>query len=140
MLSFSSSALLMINMTSNSCFICSNLLIECRGKGDGRVLKKKALETLESVLRTRQDSIHNLLKDLPPESTLWVKNSCYKKYTDKWKQFGNKQVATTQLFAKSTRTTRSYDYRTRCLICEEELDFELASKRPDVTANQVPST
>ena len=90
-------------------------------------------------MRTRQDSIHNLLKDLPPESTLWVKNSCYKKYTDKRKQYGNKQVATTQLFPKSTRTARSYDYRTRCLICEE-LDFELASKRPDVTANQVPST
>ena len=86
----------MINMTSNSRFICSNLLIECRRKGDGRVLKKKALETLESVSQTRQDSIHNLLKDLPPESTVWVKNSCYKKYNDERKRFGNEQVVTTQ--------------------------------------------
>ena len=121
-------------MTSNSCFICSNLLIECRGKCDGQVLN---LETFESVSRTRQDSIHNLLKDLPPKSTVWVKTSCYKKYTDKRKQFGNKQVVTTQLSAKSTQSKRSYDYRTRCLICEEELDFELASKRPDVTANKI---
>ena len=127
----------MINMTSNSCFICSNLLIECRGKDDGPVLRKKALETLESVSRTRQDSIHNLLKDLPPKSTVWVKNSCYKKYTNERKWFGNEQVATTQLSAKSTRTKRSYDYRTHCLICEEELDFELASKHPDLTANQI---
>ena len=123
-------------MTSNSCFICSNQLIECRGKGDSRVLKKKALEALESVLRTHQDSIHNLLKDLPPESIVWVKTSCHK-YTDKLKRFGKKQVATTQLFAKSTRTIRSYDYRTHCIICEEELDFELASTRPDVSVNQI---
>ena len=81
-------------MTSNSCFICSNLLIECRGKDDGQVLKKKVSEKLESVSRTRQDSIHNLLKDLPPKSTVWVKNSCYKKYTDKQKRFREEQVAT----------------------------------------------
>ena len=66
-----------------------------------------------------------------------MKNSCYKKYTDERKRFGNEQVATTQLSANSTRSKRSYDYRTHCLICEEELDFELASKRPDVTANQI---
>ena len=69
-------------MNSKLYFTCSNLLIDCGGKGDGRVLKKKALETLQSVSRTRQDLIHNLLKDLPPKSTVWVKNSCYKKYTD----------------------------------------------------------
>ena len=124
-------------MTSNSCFICCNLLIECRRKGDGRVLKKKALKTLESVSRTCQDSIHNLLKDLPPECTVRVKNSCYEKYTDKRKRFGNELVATTQLSAKSTQSKRSYYYRTHCLICEEELDIELASKRPNVTANQI---
>ena len=124
-------------MTSNSCLICSNLLIKCRRKGDGRVSKKKALETLESVSRTRQDSTHNLLKNLPPECTVWVKNSCYEKYTDKWKIFGNELVATTQLSTKSTPCKRSYDYRTHCLICEEELDIELASKRPNVTANQI---
>ena len=127
----------MINMTSNSCFICSNLLIECHGKGDARVLKKKALETLESVSWTHQDLIHYLLKDLPPKSTVLVKNSCYKKYTNEQKWFGNEQVATTQLSAKSTWTKGSYDYRTHCLICEEELDFELASKCPDLTANQI---
>ena len=129
--------LLMINMISNLCFICSNLLIECHGKGDGWVLKKKVLETLESVSQTHQDSTHNLLKDLPPESTVWVKNSCYKKYTDKRKQFGNEQVATRQLSTKSIQNKHSYDYRTDCLICEDKLDFELASKRPDVTANQI---
>ena len=115
----------MINMTSNSCSICSNLLIECRGEGDGQVLKKKARETLESVSRTCQDSVNNLLKNLPPESTVWVKNACYKKYTDEGKRFGNEQFATTHLSAKPTRSKRSsYDYRTHCLICEEELDFE----------------
>ena len=92
---------------------------------------------MESVSRTCQDSIHNLLKDLPPECTVRVKNSCYEKYTDKRKRFGNQLVATTQLSAKSARSKRSYDYRTHCLICEEELDFELASKHPDVTANQI---
>ena len=92
---------------------------------------------MESVSRTCQDSIHNLLKDLPPKCTVRVKNSCYEKYTDKRKRFGNQLVATTQLSAKSTRSKRSYDYRTHCLICEEELDFELASKHPDVTANQI---
>ena len=122
----------MINMTSNSCLICSNLLIKCRRKGDGGVSKKKALETLESVSRTRQDSIHNLLKNLPSECTVLVKNSCYEKYTDKRKIFGNELVATTQLSTKSTPSKGSYDYRTHCLICEEELDFELASKLPDV--------
>ena len=127
----------MINMHSKLCFTCSNLLIECGGKGDGRVLKKKALETLESVSRTRQDLIDNLLKDLPPNSTVWVKNSCNKKYTDEQKQFGNEQVAVTQLSTKSTRSKRSYYYRTHCLICEEEPDFKLASKRPDVTTNQI---
>ena len=127
----------MINMNSKLWFTCSNLLIECGRKGDGRVLKKKALETLESVSRTRQDLIHNLLKDLPPNSTVWEKNSCYKKYTDEQKQFGNEQVAATQLSTKSTRSKRSYDYRTHSLICEEEPDFELAIKRPNVTANQI---
>ena len=77
------------------------------------------------------------MNDLPPESTVWVKNSCYKKYTKERKRFGNRLVATTQLSAKSTRRKRSYDYRTHCLICEEELDFELPSKHPDVTANQI---
>ena len=70
------------------------MLLECRGKDDGQVLKKKVLEKLESVSRTRQDSIHNLLKDLAPKSTVWVKNSCYKKYTHKQKRFGKEQVAT----------------------------------------------
>ena len=124
-------------MTSNSCFIWSYLLIECCGKGDGQVLKKKALETSESVSQTREDLIHNLLKDLPSKSTVWVKNLCYKKYTDEQKRFGNEQFVTTQLSAKSTQSKWSYDYRTHCLICEEELNFELASKRPDVTANQI---
>ena len=77
------------------------------------------------------------LKDLPPKSTVWVKNSCYKKFTDKQKRFGIEQVATIQLSTKSMRSKRSYDYRTHFLICEEELDFEWASKRPDVTANQI---
>ena len=53
------------------------------------------------------------------------------------KRFGNEQVVTTQLSAKVTRSKRSYDYRKHCLICEQELDFALESKRPDVTANQI---
>ena len=63
--------------------------MECRGKSRGRVLKKKALETFESVSRTRQDSIDNFLKDLPPESTVWVKSSCHEKHTDERERFGN---------------------------------------------------
>ena len=91
---------------------------------------------MESVLRRRQDSIDNLLKDLVPESTVWVKNSCYKKYTNKRKQFRNEQATIALFSTKSTRSKRSYDFRTHCLICEEELDFDLASKRADVTGNQ----
>ena len=78
------------------------------------------------------------MKDLPPDSTVWVENSCYKKYTNKRKRFGNELVTgcSNTAFRKSTWSKRSQDYRAHCLICEE-LDFELASKRPDGTANQI---
>ena len=128
-------------MTSNRCFICLNLQIACLGKGDGRNVKKKALDSLKKSSLKRQDSLHKSIDDLPSEPDVWVKNSCYKKYTDERKSFGAEECdADKRLSAGSSNSTRSkssYGYRTHCLICEEELDFVNAKKHPNVAAYQI---
>ena len=127
-------------ISSDFCFICATLEIECAGKrdgrGEGRTLGDKAIGTLKSVSERRKDRIHELLND--KDQSFWVTNYCYKKYSDLRKPFGNEVIpADNQQPSVTTRSKSTYNYKTHCLICEDELDFDLAAKRPDVVAYQI---
>ena len=130
-------------MTTKQCFICLELHIECLGNGDGRNLQKKALDSLKKASLKRKDSLDKSIDGLPSDPDVWVKNSCYKKYTDERKSFGNEMCNANKPVSvgssESTRSKRSYGYRTHCLICEEELDFVKAKKHPNVPANKISS-
>ena len=120
----------------NTCFLCSNLQIECTGNLlYGRKLGQKAIEKLKSISRIRKDVVYDLLVK---EAEVWVTNACYKRYPDERNSFVNKDLPNEQQqVSNTTRSKRPYNYKTHCLICEGELDFESADKNPNISAYQI---
>ena len=118
------------------CFICTTHHRVC-GETKGRSLGTKARQTLSSVASSRKDDLIQLPLSTP--SPVWVADACYKRYTDPRSVPITNENAIPQQNQSFERRTRSspFGFKTHCLICEEELDFERAAKRPDIARYQI---
>ena len=124
------------------CFLCSARDILCCA--DGRKIGEKALETIKKAAESRNDVL--ISNALFHEKSIWVANICYKRYTDHrnfHKNSSNKaneslpSITTTNQSFKKRQRASPFCFKTHCLICEVELNFERAKKRPDVSKYQI---
>ena len=103
------------------CFICKEEIDQ-----DGRLLLEKARSTLLKSSEERKDG---LVTENDIKQPLHVHNKCIKSYTRK--KSIERYLTTSKSGSEEnvTRTPRQpYNYKTHCLICEEELDFDSAKK------------
>ena len=106
------------------CFICKEEIDQ-----DGRLLLEKARSTLLKSSEERKDG---LVTENDIKQPLHVHNKCIKSYTRK--KSIERYLTTSKSGSEEnvTRTPRQpYNYKTHCLICEEELDFDSAKKHPE---------
>ena len=122
------------------CLICSTYHRVCEVKS-GRKLGEKAQKSVGKAAETRKDDF--IVAALSTVTSVWVSNACYKRYTDP--RNVNKTVTSNgncdrdqknQSFERRHRSA-PFGYRTHCLICEGELNFDLAEKKPDVAKYQI---
>ena len=127
-------------MDVKQCFLCMALEKNCPKTGKGRIVKDKGKQTLKALsTEALKDFLHTALGEAILEDTeVWVENGCYKSYTDGRNLYGCEATGSGRFSrSKSTRIERSFDYKTHCLICEEILEFEKASKYPDNQKYQI---
>ena len=109
---------------SKICEICQKVVV-C-GK-DGRTLGSKAVSTLTQWSVKYRDQINENIGD---QREIAVHNICYRTYTNR-KAFAQKQADAHKPQSTASRLRRTtYDYKTHCLICGEEINLENFKQHP----------
>ena len=105
-----------------------------------RILKSKGIRTL-----IKYDQIHNhnaQMGDLDESmGQVWLSEKCYKQYTDTRRvNLSTKNdechLQPNDSFERGGRHT-PFDYKKHCLLCEKDLDFDLARKKPTVARDLI---
>ena len=124
---------------TGNCYICSRRGLHCT-ESIGRILKSKGIRTLIKYVQ-----IHNhdaQMGDLDESmGQVWVSEKCYKQYTDTRRvnlreKNDECHLQPNDSFERRSRHT-PFDYKKHCLLCEKDLDFDLARKNPTVARYQI---
>ena len=125
---------------SEECFICSTNNRVCEEKR-GRRLGEKAQKFLVKTAETPKDDL--LTAAFSTVTSVWVSDACYNRYThprnvNKTVSVGDECAGDqpNQSFERRRRPA-PFGYRTHYLVCEGELNFDLAEKKPDVAKYQI---
>ena len=125
---------------SEECFICSTNNRVCKEKR-GRRLGERAQKFLVKAAETPKDDL--ITATFSTVTSVWVSDACYNRYTHP--RNVNKAVSVgdecagdqpNQSFERRRRPA-PFGYRTHYLVCEGELNFNLAEKKPDVAKYQI---